>query len=217
MLNSFQHIKTERKTDMARTMNSANSNMNEQITNAVREIKSAILKSQYQTAKIANKNQLSLYFGIGRYVSQNSREGFWGTGAIETISKNLQTELPGLRGFSAENIKKMRRFYEEWNPVLFRSPVATNLPKEQNAGDSIQENTLIAVSQKVEQMDIEEFPFYNPDFNCTEFGTIKNQAGSNNFVLSVKTWISIAQQLVGQIAKRRFWNKCGITAILQNV
>ena len=29
---------------------------------------------------------------------------------------------------------------------------------------------------------------YNPDFNCTEFGTIKNAAGSNNFVLSVKTW-----------------------------
>ena len=30
---------------------------------------------------------------------------------------------------------------------------------------------------------------YNSDFNCTEFGTIKNAAGSNNFVLSVKTWI----------------------------
>ena len=28
---------------------------------------------------------------------------------------------------------------------------------------------------------------YNPNFNCTEFGTIKNMAGSNNFVLSVKT------------------------------
>ena len=30
---------------------------------------------------------------------------------------------------------------------------------------------------------------YNPDFNYTEFGTIRNAAGSNNFVLSVKTWI----------------------------
>ena len=30
---------------------------------------------------------------------------------------------------------------------------------------------------------------YNPHFNCTEFGTIKNAAGSNNFVLSVKSWI----------------------------
>ena len=30
---------------------------------------------------------------------------------------------------------------------------------------------------------------YNPDFNCTDFGTLKNEAGRNNFVLSVKTWI----------------------------
>lgn len=29
---------------------------------------------------------------------------------------------------------------------------------------------------------------YNPDFNYTEFGTIKNAAGSNNFVLSAKNW-----------------------------
>jgi hypothetical protein len=32
---------------------------------------------------------------------------------------------------------------------------------------------------------------YNPDFNYTDFGTIKNAAGSNNFVLSVKNWIEI--------------------------
>ncbi len=31
---------------------------------------------------------------------------------------------------------------------------------------------------------------YNPDFNYTEFGTIKNASGSNNFVLSVKHWIA---------------------------
>ena len=30
---------------------------------------------------------------------------------------------------------------------------------------------------------------YNPNFNCTEFDTIKNAAGSNNFVLSLKVWI----------------------------
>lgn len=30
---------------------------------------------------------------------------------------------------------------------------------------------------------------YNPDFNYTEFGTIKNAAGSNNFVLSTKQWV----------------------------
>src|ERR1035437_4409187 len=32
---------------------------------------------------------------------------------------------------------------------------------------------------------------YNPGFNYTEFGTIKNTAGGNNFVLSVKNWIEL--------------------------
>jgi hypothetical protein len=81
---------------------------------AVKIIKEAILCSQYRAASATNKEQLSLYYGIGCYVSKNSREGFWGKGAIETISQQLQKELPGLRGFSAANIKFMRQFYETW-------------------------------------------------------------------------------------------------------
>ncbi|MBU3660067.1 MAG: KilA-N domain-containing protein [Flavobacteriales bacterium] len=37
---------------------------------------------------------------------------------------------------------------------------------------------------------------YNPDFNYTEFGIIKNTSGSNNFVLSVKNWLK-AMHAVG--------------------
>ncbi|MFC2273060.1 MAG: hypothetical protein ACFNLX_01075 [Capnocytophaga granulosa] len=33
---------------------------------------------------------------------------------MEYISEQLQRELPGLRGFSATNLKRMRVFYEEW-------------------------------------------------------------------------------------------------------
>ena len=41
---------------------------------------------------------------------------------------------------------------------------------------------------------------YNPDFNYTEFGTIKNMAGSNNFVLSTKQWI-LSTNALGIVAK----------------
>lgn len=41
---------------------------------------------------------------------------------------------------------------------------------------------------------------YNPNFNYTDFGTIKNAAGSNNFVLSVKNWIE-ATNAIGITAK----------------
>jgi predicted nuclease of restriction endonuclease-like (RecB) superfamily len=84
---------------------------------AIKSIKSAILQSRYRAAALANGEMLSLYFGIGKYISENSRGNYWGTNAIEVISKQLQQELPGLRGFSASNMKRMRQFYEEWSIV----------------------------------------------------------------------------------------------------
>ena len=57
---------------------------------------------------------LMLYFRVGAYISANSRKCKWGSGAIDSISNRLQQELPGLRGFSATNIKSMRLFFEAW-------------------------------------------------------------------------------------------------------
>lgn len=98
---------------------------------AIKEIKAAILKSRYTAARLANRELLLLYFKVGQYVSNNSREGFWGTGAIAEISKRLTQELPGLRGFSEGNIKKMRLFYEAWKDVFSnRSPLANEFSEE---------------------------------------------------------------------------------------
>ncbi len=41
---------------------------------------------------------------------------------------------------------------------------------------------------------------YNPNFNYTEFGTIRNEAGSNNFVLSTKQWLE-RTNAIGIVAK----------------
>ena len=85
---------------------------------AVEAIKAAILQAQYAAAKSTNAQQLQLYYAVGGYVSANSRNGTWGTGALKVISTQLQRELPGLRGFSERNLKYMRTFFEEWNRSL---------------------------------------------------------------------------------------------------
>lgn len=103
---------------------------------AVQQIKSAILESQLESAKAVNRQMLSLYYAIGRFVSENSREGTWGTSAINTISTQLRQELPGLRGFSSSNIKNMRLFYESWFPALNRSPTANDLENVENGPKS---------------------------------------------------------------------------------
>ena len=97
-----------------------------QYQSAVDIIKTAILQSQARAAKAVNQEQLALYYGIGRYVSANTRKKNWGQGAIETISNQLKQELPGLRGFSAPSLRKMRIFYEEWSMLERNSFVPTN-------------------------------------------------------------------------------------------
>ena len=70
--------------------------------------------------------QLAVYFGIGKYISQNTRKGKWGTGALEAISQILHKELPGLKGYPANSLKNMRKFYENWQMLESNSSVTND-------------------------------------------------------------------------------------------
>ena len=102
--------------------------MNELLTDiltAVKEIKSSIIRAQARVSANANAEMLSLYFGIGRYVSHKTKTEKWGTGVIDSISAQLQKEMPGLRGFSSRNIRNMRKFYESWGDgSIWQTPSA---------------------------------------------------------------------------------------------
>ena len=78
---------------------------------AVQKIKIAILESHFKTANLTNRELLSLYYNVGRFISANTRSGVWGTSAIDVISAQLQGEIPGLHGFSPSNMKNMRIFF----------------------------------------------------------------------------------------------------------
>ena len=108
----------------------------QQYKQAVSVIKEAILHSQYRAAKMVTGEELSLNFGIGAYVSNRSRQEKWGMSIIDSISEQLRRELPGLRGFSARNIRNMRTFYEYWKQFLIWQPSAAKLQL------SINQNTI---------------------------------------------------------------------------
>lgn len=93
---------------------------------AVEHIKTAILQSQYSAVRLVNQEQLKLYLGIGRYISENSRSGLWGSGALDVISAQLKNVLPGLMGFGVSSLKNMRTFYEAW-AMIIRQPQLANL------------------------------------------------------------------------------------------
>lgn len=111
-----------------------NINTTKELTDAVESIKRAILQSQQRALGLINQEQLALYYSIGQFISTNTRNKNWGKGFIEAISEQLRKELPGLRGFSAPNLRKMRTFYEEWKMLSDNSFVQTNelATKQQN-------------------------------------------------------------------------------------
>ena len=125
------------------------------LAQAVETIKTAILQSQARAARNVSANQLALYFSVGGYISLNTRQQQWGSGAIETISERLQKELPGLQGFSERNIRNMRQFYEQWSNMLIWQPVAAENTGEEkwqpsaaeirqpSAGELLLKNTIV--------------------------------------------------------------------------
>ncbi|MBO4613774.1 MAG: DUF1016 family protein [Bacteroidales bacterium] len=127
-------------------MNTEIRKSDEKLLRAVADIKEAILQGQYEAAKGVNRIQLAVYFGIGKYISQHTRKGVWGTGALETISSQLRRELPGLRGYSASSMKNMRLFYESWIMLDVNSSVTTDeLKSTITIGDS-QNNEVESIS-----------------------------------------------------------------------
>ena len=134
------------------------SQQTDELANAVQIIKEAIQQSQLRALGVINQEQLALYYGIGRFVSANTRNKNWGKGFIDAVSKQLRKELPGLRGFSAPSMRKMRTFYEEWRMlsgsseaviVESNSFVLTNKLTEGNQNSFVPTNKLAPVEFKI--------------------------------------------------------------------
>ena len=120
-----------------------NKSLTNQYNQAAEAIKAAILQSQYEAAKGVNRVQLALYYGIGKFISVKTRKGVWGTSALQTISDKLRKDLPGLRGFSVNSLKNMRKFYENWmmldaaNTVADPNSTIVNVDSEEGANSTI--------------------------------------------------------------------------------
>ena len=122
---------------------------------AVHQIKAAILQSQSKALASVNQEQLALYYGIGRYISYNTRKGYWGKDAIATISKQLSIEMPGLKGVSSSNLKNMRLFYEQWKCLDANSSVATDeMQKSVNSPVATGELASNTITASINRLDI---------------------------------------------------------------
>lgn len=84
----------------------------------IADLKRSIIQSRYVAARLANKEQLLLYFKTGMMLSEKIAAEKWGAKVLEQIAEDLQKQLPGLRGFSHRNLLNMKRFFTEYQLVV---------------------------------------------------------------------------------------------------
>ena len=134
----------------------------QQAIDAVNLLKTAILQSQARAANAVNQEQLALYYGVGRFLSLNTRNKNWGAGMIKSISQRLRSEIPGLRGFGETNLRNMRLFYEAWSGIESNSSVITdelNVTTSNAAGCDTQIlDTDIDTIHQLRLMNLDNFP-----------------------------------------------------------
>lgn len=80
--------------------------------------KRRVQEARYQALKAVNRELVGLwgcgavseYWDIGRAIVENQERYMWGEGVVERLARDLQTEFPGVGGFSRRNVCNMPRF-----------------------------------------------------------------------------------------------------------
>ncbi len=75
------------------------------------EIRQRIRSSQYQALKAVNQELIALYWDIGQIIVERQQVAGWGKAIVEQLAQDIRTEFPGIAGFSAANLWRMRSFY----------------------------------------------------------------------------------------------------------
>ncbi len=74
-------------------------NNNGEYLNFRDDIMQRIRSAQYDAMRAVNKEMISLYWDIGRQITDRQKELGWGKSVVENLSKDIQKEFPGIQGF----------------------------------------------------------------------------------------------------------------------
>jgi predicted nuclease of restriction endonuclease-like (RecB) superfamily len=157
------------------------------------EIKQRIRNAQYTALKAVNQQLIALYWDIGNMIVTRQQGETWGKSVVEQLAKDLQTEFPGISGFSQRNIWNMRNFYltysqnQKLQPLVAEIGWTHNLVILEKCKDDLEREFYLRMTRKfgwtknILIHQIENKTYQKTLTNQTNFDqalpeTIKNQA-----------------------------------------
>jgi predicted nuclease of restriction endonuclease-like (RecB) superfamily len=86
-----------------------------------------IRQARQHTLTVVNQHLIELYWQIGKYLSKKIATDGWGKGSVQQLADWLFTKEPGLKGFSAQNLWRMRQFFDTYAHDEKLSPLVREL------------------------------------------------------------------------------------------
>ena len=99
------------------------------------ELKQRIASARLSAARAVNRDLILLYWDIGRGIVEKQESLGWGESVVELLSRDLQKAFPGLTGFSAFNLWRMRQFYLVHSSAEFLAQLVPEMQKVASAGE----------------------------------------------------------------------------------
>lgn len=126
----------------------------EDYTALLGEVKERVRAAQYQAFKAVNKELVGLYWDIGRMIVDRQAGDTWGKAVVQQLAHDLQGEFPGVSGFSASNLWRMKAFFETYScseklaPLVREIGWSHNLTILERCSDALEREFYIRMTRK---------------------------------------------------------------------
>lgn len=98
-----------------------------QLENQFNEIRNIINQTRANAFSAVNKELINLYWNVGKYISEQSNGTKWGKSAVSSLAEYLNKMEPDLKGFSPQNLWRMKQFYEIYAEDKKLSPLVREI------------------------------------------------------------------------------------------
>lgn len=96
------------------------------------EVVEMIRSARQQALAAVNTALIDLYWKLGETISHRITSDGWGKGTVNSLSSYIMEHNPGIRGFSAQNLWRMRQFFETYKDYPELSTMLRELPWSSN-------------------------------------------------------------------------------------
>ena len=96
------------------------------------EVRYLINKAKNKAFSSVNVELINLYWTIGGYINEKIDKLEWGNGVVSKLADFLKSTEPDIKGFSAQNLWRMRQFYNTYSKNKKLSPLVKEISRTNN-------------------------------------------------------------------------------------